>query len=59
LAQTLSVLRLEVSGFSQCLQKPLRHFSACWAIGVTKDSTLSEWPFPPAVWPQTGFKLLA
>jgi hypothetical protein len=28
---------LEVSGFSQCLQKPFRHFSARWAIGITKE----------------------
>jgi hypothetical protein len=28
---------LEVSGFSQCFQKPFRHFAAFWAIEITTE----------------------
>src|SRR5258708_33241924 len=31
------VFSLEVSGFSQCFQKPFRHFAAFWAIEITRD----------------------
>src|SRR6267142_4783930 len=31
------VFSLEVSGFSQCFQKPFRHFVAFWAIEITTE----------------------
>jgi len=41
--QRTLVFSLEVSGFSQCFQKPFRHFVAFWAIEITTEFLLSEW----------------